>query len=123
MHKPCPTCGDDGDKWAGQSGGLIVGEEGKPTVQCQSCGTYAMETTWNAPRAYERKIAALEAEVLALRKDAERLDYIQKNARSDPKMDGKHVWWPTSFNHAQNLKGPTVRAAIDAAIEAERGEG
>ena len=50
-----------------------------------------------------------------LRKDAERLDYLQNNARCDPKMDGNHVWWPTSFNQAQSLKGPTIRSAIDAA--------
>ena len=67
-NKSCPTCGDDGNKWVGRSGGLIVGDEGKPTVQCQACGTHATETTWNAPRAYERQIAALEAEVLALRR-------------------------------------------------------
>lgn len=51
----------------------------------------------------------------ALRRDAERLDFIEKNARCDPKMDGNHVWWPTSFNKA--LRGHTLRAAIDAALK------
>lgn len=51
--------------------------------------------------------------------DAQRLDFIEESARCDPKMDGQHVWWPTSLNKA--LKGPTLRAAIDAAIRA-RGE-
>ena len=46
--------------------------------------------------------------------DAQRLDFIEKSARCDPKMDGQHVWWPTSLNKA--LKGPTLRAAIDAAM-------
>ena len=54
--------------------------------------------------------------------DAERLDFIEKSARCDPKMDGQHVWWPTTFKHA--LKGPTLRAAIDDAIDsARKGEG
>ena len=49
--------------------------------------------------------------------DAQRLDFIEKSARCDPKMDGQHVWWPTSLNKA--LKGPTLRAAIDAAMRKE----
>lgn len=48
-----------------------------------------------------------------------RIDYIQENARSDPRMDGQHVWWPTSFNH--RLIGPNLREAIDAAIENQTG--
>jgi hypothetical protein len=64
---------------------------------------------------HERAYALLFKENAELRKDAERLDYLQNNARCDPKMDGNHVWWPTSFNQAQGLKGPTIRAAIDAA--------
>lgn len=64
---------------------------------------------WNA------RMLELEQQLAEARKDAERLDYIQKNARNDPKMDGNHVWWPTTFNKA--LKGPTIRAAIDAAIK------
>jgi len=55
----------------------------------------------------------LRAEVERLMVDAERLDHIEKHARCDPKMDGQHVWWPTKFNDA--LRGPTLRAAIDAA--------
>jgi len=58
-------------------------------------------------------LAALRAQLAEAQKDAGRLDYIQKNARCDPRMDGNHVWWPTSFN--KTLKGPTIRAAIDAA--------
>ena len=49
--------------------------------------------------------------------DTERLNYIERNARCDPKIDGQHVWWPTSFNH--RLIGPTLRDAIDAALRGE----
>jgi hypothetical protein len=47
--------------------------------------------------------------------DTRRLDWLQSVARCDPKMDGNHVWWPLSFNVCSNLKGPNLRAAIDAA--------
>lgn len=47
-------------------------------------------------------------------KDAERLDHISINCRCDPKMDGNHVWWPTTWNN--RLTGPTLRLAIDAAM-------
>lgn len=67
------------------------------------------------------RVMELEAQVQALSLDAGRLDYLQRHARSDPKMDGNHVWWPTSFNQAQNLKGPTLREAIDAAIDVGKG--
>lgn len=60
---------------------------------------------------------ALMVDYEAARKDAERLDYIQKHARCDPKIDGKHVWWPTIFKH--RLVGATIRTAIDAAIAAQ----
>lgn len=59
--------------------------------------------------------APSQAEV---QRDAERLDFIERRARYDPKMDCQHVWWPTSFNHS--LKGPNLRAAIDAAMAQER---
>ena len=63
-------------------------------------------------------VAALKAELL---KDSKRLNYLQKYARCDPKMDGKHMWWPTTFNQAQNLRGETLREAIDAAIAKAEG--
>ena len=68
-----------------------------------------------ALRDADAAILRLQAENEALRKDAERLDYIAGNARRDPKIDGQHVWWPTSFNH--RLAGPTLRDAIDAAMK------
>jgi hypothetical protein len=46
--------------------------------------------------------------------DSARLDFIEEHARCDPKMDGNHTWWPTSFG--DRLSGPTLRAAIDAKI-------
>ena len=60
------------------------------------------------------QLAALELEVARLRKDAERLNFIQSNCRCDPMMDGQHKWWPTNFNKC--LNGPSIRAAIDAAM-------
>lgn len=47
--------------------------------------------------------------------DSERLDWIEKNAKRDPKMDGSHVYWPTAFN--KTICGPSLRAAIDDAME------
>lgn len=73
-------------------------------------------------KAIRDEVAALKAERDAAMKDAERLDYLQKHARCDPKMDGNHVWWPTTFNQAQNLRGGTLREAIDAAIAKAEGE-
>lgn len=61
---------------------------------------------------------ALQSAIEALQADAARLDYIASNARCDPKMDGNHVWWPTSFNH--RLIGPNLREAIDAAMALDK---
>lgn len=76
-----------------------------------------LSPTWAKLQQATQEQAALLAERDALAADAARLDYLEKNARCDPKMDGNHVWWPTSFNQAQNLKGQTLRLAIDAALE------
>lgn len=57
-------------------------------------------------------------EVERLRDDAARLDFIEKRARYDPKLDGNHAWWPTTFEHV--LRGPTLRAAIDAQMHGEQ---
>lgn len=67
--------------------------------------------------ALKSRADALAARVVELEKDAGRLDYIEENARCEPKMDGHHVWWPTTFSN--QLKGPNLRAAIDAAIAAK----
>ena len=63
-------------------------------------------------------IKKLKAENEALRKDAERLNFIQSNCRCDPTMDGQHKWWPTNFNKC--LTGPSIRAAIDAMAQGEK---
>lgn len=65
-------------------------------------------------------LPSLLDEVERLRADAARLDHIEKHARYDPKIDGNHAWWPTTFENV--LRGPTLRAAIDAAAEEESGE-
>lgn len=62
------------------------------------------------------------ASVDSVARDAARLDWIEKNARYDPKMNGQHVWWATTFRNA--IKGPTLREAIDAAMSPTKaGEG
>lgn len=71
----------------------------------------------NLPLSDEQR-AILITLVVERARDADRLDYIASNARCDPKMDGQHVWWPTSFNH--RLTGPTLRDAIDASMAAEQ---
>ena len=74
----------------------------------------------NLPLSDEQR-AILITLVVERARDADRLDYISSNARCDPKMDGQHVWWPTSFNH--RLTGPTLRDAIDAAMRERRAVG
>lgn len=66
------------------------------------------------------RIAELERQLAEARKDAERIDFIQINARCDPMMDGNHKWWPTNFNKC--LTGPSLREAIDAALAATKEE-
>ena len=67
---------------------------------------------WSALRKRRDEAERALAEAQA---DAKRLDFIASKARCDPKMDGQHVWWPTTFNNA--LRGPNLRAAIDAAMK------
>jgi hypothetical protein len=69
-------------------------------------------------RRQHAEIERLQARVAELGRDAARLDAIERNARCDPKMCGNHVWWPTTWKH--QLVGPTLRAAIDAAISKEQ---
>ena len=73
----------------------------------------ADETVDAAIDALRRALAASDGAGEA-RTDTQRLDFIAQHARSDPQMDGQHVWWPTNFKHA--LRGPTLRAAIDNAM-------
>ena len=92
-------------------------------IQTQ-CGNLALSYVEDALRVGDSTVAALKSErdalaarVAELEKDAGRLDYIEENARCEPKMDGHHVWWPTTFSN--QLKGPNLRAAIDAALTAK----
>lgn len=64
----------------------------------------------------ETTIATLRAQVAEVRKDAARLDWLQNNAKCDPKMDGNHQWWPLTWNQVRRCVGPTIRAAVDAAM-------
>lgn len=77
-------------------------------------GNYAAYHTQCAWAAWQARAALSAGDAV----DAQRLDFIEKSARCDPKMDGQHVWWPTSLNKA--LKGPTLRAAIDAAMRKDK---
>lgn len=70
--------------------------------------------------AHGAEVDVLRKIVGRLRADAARLDHIEKHARYDPKMDGNHAWWPTTFENV--LRGPTLRAAIDAAMGGEARE-
>ena len=76
----------------------------------------------NLPLSDEQR-AILITLVVERARDADRLDYISSNARCDPKMDGQHVWWPTSFSFNHRLTGPTLRDAIDAAMRERRAVG
>ena len=64
-----------------------------------------------------RLVADAAGAIKAGRLDAARLDHIEKHARFDPQIDGNNVYWPTTFN--QRLRGPTLRAAIDAQMRGE----
>lgn len=74
-----------------------------------------------------KRIAELEAEVQALRKDAERLDHLQKSGSTVELMPGAKDFYPMHFRVGglHHAVSPNIRDAIDAAaaIEAERGEG
>lgn len=80
---------------------------------------YRCASVIDVERAVDREMD-LHEEVERLRADAARLDHIEKHARYDPKIDGNHAWWPTTFENV--LRGPTLRAAIDAAMKEESGE-
>lgn len=72
-------------------------------------------------RAKGAELAKLEAEVMALRKDAERLDWLEKQEGTYRGIDADVADLP--FWEVCGVQGQSVREAIDAAIEAERGEG
>jgi hypothetical protein len=54
---------------------------------------------------------------LAGGRDGERLDWLERKAKtSTVYMDGRHPWNLTGNPRLHNLRGPTLRAAIDAAM-------
>lgn len=88
--------------------------------------TYAGQDKANAALivAAVNALPALCAEVEALRKDAERLDWLQRAARtSTVHMGGQHPWNLTGNHKLHNLRGPDLRAAIDAARSRNEREG
>lgn len=53
-----------------------------------------------------------------LKVETERLNHIEKYARSDPHIGGMYSFHPTTFNHV--LKGISLRDAIDNSINAKK---
>lgn len=61
--------------------------------------------------------AVLSAEIEALRKDAERVNWLAEQFKTCTVfMSGQHPWRPNSYK-LRELNGPTFRAAIDTAME------
>ncbi|MDN7820473.1 hypothetical protein [Burkholderia vietnamiensis] len=74
------------------------------------------------------KTNALRAELQAAaadKRDAERYRFLKWQARSDPKMNGQHVWYsiPMRNPNGGTLTGSTLDEAIDAALAQRQGEG
>lgn len=72
--------------------------------------------------------ATLRAELEAAaadKRDAERYRFLKRQARSDPKMNGQHVWYsiPIRNPNGGTLTGGTLDDAIDAALAQRQGEG
>ena len=67
--------------------------------------------------------AELEA-AAADKRDAERYRFLKRQARSDPKMNGQHVWYsiPMRNPNGGTLTGNTLDDAIDAALAQRQGE-
>lgn len=86
----------------------------------------------DALESQSREIAALKEQVEGLRKDAERLNFIEAAPEGCVRMDAgfcpSYLYWGTSDyykearrNDAGNFCGPTLRAVLDAAIAAKGG--
>ncbi|MEX3933331.1 hypothetical protein AB4Y32_16260 [Paraburkholderia phymatum] len=54
--------------------------------------------------------------------DAARYQFLKRQAKSDPKMDGRHVWYSIPMRNPKGgtLTGSTLDEAIDAAIASTR---
>lgn len=84
------------------------------------------ETSWQAGRDFEREKAqsalqAKEAEIAALKLDAERLDHLQNRAATVEILpDGS--WWKFRIGGLHSAQSPNIRAAIDSALAAGDGE-
>lgn len=106
--------------------GTISYFDGKPMVMPGPVGNYQHEDPLTPHAAAQARIAALEAECEALRKDAERY----RGLRQMPYWDG-HAWWSfdahisspdtSALSSGDEVPRPTdaeYDAAIDEAIEA-----
>ncbi|HEX8894406.1 MAG TPA: hypothetical protein VF783_13840 [Terriglobales bacterium] len=74
--------------------------------------------------ALNEKCALYEASLDQRDKDADRYQFLKRQARCDPKMDGRHVWWNIPMRNPKggSLIGNTLDEAIDAASEPKKGE-
>lgn len=94
-------------------------------IQCEpaSFDTYSMasaaERAADAIETLARERDALRSALTASEKDAARYRWLRDQYRCmSPKMDGNHHWSPKM---AAILRGPSVDAAIDAAMEKANG--
>jgi hypothetical protein len=68
------------------------------------------------------RLSDVEAEIAALKEDAERLDYLQNRAATVEILpDGS--WWKFRIGGLHSAQSPNIRAAIDSARAAGDGEG
>lgn len=92
---------------------LIAGNERIRT----EAGEYKVRAT-----TAETQLAELRAELERVREDAERLDWLAYVSRTTTVyMDGRHPWNMTGNLKLRDLRGPTLRAAIDTARAAADG--
>lgn len=91
--------------------------------KCRSCDKqmeFADKRAWQCELcALWDVLAAKDAEIAELKKDAERIDWLAKQFKTSTiYMDGKQPWLPTGYK-LRTLVGSTFRDAIDAAIGKE----
>lgn len=67
--------------------------------------------------ARDETIRLQDGEIERLREDAARYAFLKRQARSDPKMDGQHVWYSIPMRNPNGgaLRGNTLDEAIDQA--------
>ena len=77
-------------------------------------GHYVAHTENRCVSLLSAEIERLRARVAELEQDAKRYRYLSGQIKSDPDMSGNHRWW--RLQPYQQLRGPTIHDAIDAAL-------